>query len=77
MITADTVDATLRRIGQNIFGQRGLTDFFGDVVFAREWLARPLIFYKFDSEQEAQAANFADVWMRFELLHMRAQLLRG
>ena len=76
MIPAATVDAALRWIRQNIFGERGLTDFFGDVFFARESLACGFVLYEFDTEQQAQASNFADVRVRFKRLEMRAQLLR-
>src|SRR6202161_3558277 len=46
VIAADTIDTSLRRIGEDIFGEHCLTDFFGDIVFAREGLTRRFVFYE-------------------------------
>src|SRR5277367_5123185 len=43
VIAADAVNAALRGVGQNIFLQRGLADFFGDARFLRKRLARGFV----------------------------------
>ena len=73
MIAADTVDTSLRRIGEDIFGEHCLTDFFGDIVFAREGLTRRFVFYEFDPEKKAEATDFTDVRVRFELRQISAR----
>src|SRR5271154_6974737 len=44
VVAADAVDAPLRRVGQNIFLQRGLPDFLGDARFLRKRFARGFVF---------------------------------
>jgi hypothetical protein len=63
VIAATTIDTALRWIGENIFGERGLADSLGDVVFAGEWLARGFVFYELNAEEEAATAYFAHVWV--------------
>src|ERR1700742_1083821 len=52
VISAKTIDATLRWIRKNTFGERGLADFFGDIVFACKRLARGFILDELDAEEQ-------------------------
>jgi hypothetical protein len=50
VVTAGTIDTSLRRVRQNVLSERGLTDFFRNVFFARERFACGFVFYKFNAE---------------------------
>ncbi len=63
MIAALAVDAALRGIGEDVFLEHGLADFFGDILFFGKGFAHGFVSHKFDSKQKSEAANFADVWM--------------
>jgi len=66
MVAAGAVDCPLRRVGQDIFFEGGLADFFGDGGFFGERLAGGFVFDEFDGLQEAEAAHLADVGMGFK-----------
>ena len=66
MVAVDAVDATLGGVNEDIFGEGGLADALGDVLLFRERLARGFIFHEFDAEEQADAANFGDMRVRFE-----------
>lgn len=61
MIAAEAIYAALSGVGEDIFLEGGLADFFGDVFFFGEGFAGGFIFYEFDSEEETQAADFTDI----------------
>lgn len=66
MIAAGAVYCSLRRIGEDVFFEGGLADFFGDCGFFGEGFAGGFVFDEFDGLEEAEAANLADVRMGFE-----------
>ena len=66
VIAVDAIDAALGGVGENVFVEGGLADAVGDVVFFGEWLASGFVFYEFDAEEQAEAANFTDVRMRIQ-----------
>jgi hypothetical protein len=63
VIAARAVHAALCWISKNIFLQCSLTNLFGDIFFFRKRLAREFVFYEFDAQEQAEAANFADIRM--------------
>ncbi len=66
VIAVETVNATLRGIGEDIFLEGCLANFFGDVFFFGEGFAGGFVFHEFDAEEQTKAADFADVWMGSE-----------
>ena len=66
MIAASAVDCALGGIGEDVFFEGGLADFFGDAGFFGERLAGGFVFHELDGLQQAEAAYLADVRMRFE-----------
>ena len=77
MIAARAIDAALRGINEDVFLERGLADFFGDILFFGKGLACGFFFHEFYAHQETEAANFADVGMRFEWCDRFAKLFGG
>lgn len=66
VIPTQAVNATLGGIGEHVFLESGLPDFFGDVFLFGEWFSGGFAFDELDSEEKAETANFADVWMSGE-----------
>ncbi len=66
MIAARAVDGALRGIREDIFFERSLTNFFGDGGFLGERIARRFILHELDALEKAEAADLANVWVRFD-----------
>ena len=64
MISAQAIDATLRRICEHKFGKRGLANPLGDVFFFGERLTRGFVLDEFDPHQQPQTADVADMFVR-------------
>ena len=77
MIAAGAVDCSLRGIGQDVFFEGGLADFFGDAGFLGEGLARGFVFDEFDGLQQAEAPHLADVGMGFDWSERFAKSFAG
>ena len=54
MIAARAVDAALRGIGEDVFLEHGLADFFGDILFFGKRLACGFVSHKFNSRVTAE-----------------------
>jgi len=77
MVAAGAVDCSLRRVGQDVFFEGGLADFFGDGGFFGERFAGGFVFDEFDGLQEAEAAHLADVGMGFDCCERFAESFAG
>ena len=66
VIAAKAIHASLCGISQNVFLERCLAYCFRDIFFFGEGFARGFVFYEFDSPEETEAPDFADVWMSSE-----------
>jgi hypothetical protein len=51
VVAVRAVNAALRWIRQNVFGEGGLADAVGDVLFFRKRLASGFVLYEFDAEE--------------------------
>ena len=63
VVAVDTVDATLRGVGEHVLAESGLADALGYVAFSWERLAGRFVFHEFDAEKETEAPNLAHVRM--------------
>jgi len=77
VIAARAVDAALGGIDEDVFLEHGLTDFVDDILFFGKRFACGFFFHEFDAYEETEAANFADVPMRFEWCDGFAKLFGG
>lgn len=77
MIAAESIHAALGGIGEDIFLESGLANFFGDIFFLGKWRASGLVFDEFDAKKETEAANFADVGMGSERRKRLSELVCG
>ena len=66
MVAVYAIDAALRRVGEDVFGEAGLADALGDAVFFRKRLAGGFVLYEFKAEEQAKAADFAYMRMRLQ-----------
>jgi len=77
VITAEAIDAALRRIGEHIFVETDLANSLGDVLFSRERFVSSFVFDEFDAAEKAQAAKIADVRVRLKQRKSVAQIFCG
>ena len=66
VVAAGAVDAALRGIGEDAVFPGSGADFFGDLLSGIERSARGFVADEFDTEKQAEAADFADVRMSSE-----------
>lgn len=66
VIAAKAVDAALCWVGEDAVIHGGSADFFGELLSGIEGGAGGFVADEFDAEEEAEAADFADVGMRGE-----------
>ena len=51
MVAVRAVSAALSRVSEDVFGEGGLADAVGDVLFFRKRLASGFVLYEFDAEE--------------------------
>jgi hypothetical protein len=66
VVAVRAVNAALSRVGEDVFGEGGLADAVGDVLFFRKRLAGGFVLYEFDAEEQAEATDFAYMRMRLQ-----------
>ncbi len=77
VVAVCAVDAALSGVGENAFFHGGLADAFGDVGGGGERFAGIFVGDEFDAEEEAEAADVADVGMVEEWGEIFAKLVGG
>lgn len=77
MIATHTIDAALRGIGEDIFFERSLANFFCYAGFFREGLPIGFVFYELDALQEPKSANLPDIRMIFDRCECISKSLGG
>src|SRR5258708_1222847 len=66
MITAQAINASLCWISKHTFIQAGLANFLRDVLFSWKRLARGLVLDEFNTKEQTETANVADMRMRLQ-----------
>ena len=66
MVAVYAIDAALRRVGEDVFGEDGLADALSDVLFFGKRFPSGFALYEFNAEEQAQSTNVAYMRMRFQ-----------